>query len=223
MVLDRATVASMIDHTLLKPEATPADVERLCAEAVELGVVAVCISPSLVTVARGALVSTDVRLACVAGFPSGAHLPSIKATEAARAVDQGVDEVDMVIDLGGVKAGRWAEIEHEVALVRSAVAAPALLKVIIESGALRPDEIEAACRAAVGAGADYVKTSTGFHPTGGATVEAVALMRATVGPVVGVKASGGIRTSADALAMIEAGATRIGASASAAILAGLAG
>jgi deoxyribose-phosphate aldolase len=223
MALDRAAVAAMIDHTLLKPEATAADVERLCADAVDLGVLAVCVSPSLVTVARAALAGTPVRVACVAGFPSGAHLPSIKATEAARAVDQGVDEVDMVIDLGAAKAGQWSEVEREVALVRSAVPAPALLKVIIESAALTPDEIEAACRAASGAGADFVKTSTGFHPAGGATVEAVARMRATVGPALGVKASGGIRTSADALAMIEAGATRIGASASAAILAGFGG
>jgi deoxyribose-phosphate aldolase len=223
MTPDRPAVARMIDHTLLKPEATAGDVERLCVEAVELGVLAVCVSPSMVLTARAALTGSGVLVACVAGFPSGAHLASIKATEAARAVEQGVDEVDMVIDLGAAKAGRWADVEREVALVRSAVPAGQVLKVIIESAALTDDEVQAACHAAVGGGADFVKTSTGFHPTGGATVEAVALMRRTVGLNVGVKASGGIRTSADAVAMLGAGANRIGASASAAILAGLEG
>jgi deoxyribose-phosphate aldolase len=221
MTLDRQAIAQMIDHTLLKPEATAGDVERLCADAVDLGVLAVCVSPSQVPTARAALVGTPVRLATVAGFPSGAHQPSVKATEAGRAVEQGAVEVDMVIDLGLAKAGRWAELEREVALVRAAVPAPNLLKVIIESAALTDEEIETVCRAAVGAGTDFVKTSTGFHPAGGATVGAVRLMRATVGASVGVKASGGIRTSADAVAMVEAGASRLGTSGSAAILAGL--
>jgi len=221
MTLDRAAVARMIDHTLLKPEATADQVTALCADAVSLGVFAVCVSPSMVPVAVEALTGSGVAVACVAGFPSGAHQWKVKAAEAELAVAQGVDEVDMVIDLGLAKAGRWDLVALEVEMVRAAVPAPALLKVIIESAALTDVEIEAACRASVSAGADFVKTSTGFHPTGGASAEAVRLMRATVGPDVGVKASGGIRTAQDAIAMIEAGASRIGCSATAAILDGL--
>lgn len=223
MALDRAGVARLIDHTLLKPEATEADVERLCAEAVELGVLAVCVSPSMVPVARRALAGHDVRLACVAGFPSGAHHRGIKANEAALAVEEGVDEVDMVVDLGIVKAGRWLDVGKEIALVRTAVPAPKVLKVILESAVLTDDEIREVCEAAVTAGADFVKTSTGFHPSGGASVEAVRLMRATVGPEIGVKASGGIRSAEAALAMIDAGANRLGTSSTAAILADLPG
>jgi deoxyribose-phosphate aldolase len=221
MTLDRAAVAGMIDHTLLAPEATPGDVERLCAEAVDLGVLAVCISPNRVGTARMALQATDLRLACVVGFPSGAHLPSVKVAEAERAIEEGVDEVDMVIDLGMAKAGRWAEIEREISLIRDVVAPPLVLKVIIESAALETDEIEAACHAALGGGADFVKTSTGFHPAGGASTDAVKLMRAVVGVEAGVKASGGIRTARQAIAMIDAGANRLGCSATAAILDGI--
>jgi len=221
MPLTRADVAQMIDHTLLKPEATAADVQALCAEAIDLGVLAVCVSPSMVAVAKAALAGSPVRLACVAGFPSGAHNSSVKAAEARLAVEQGADEVDMVIDLGRAKVGDWAAVQADVEAVRRAAQMPVLLKVIIESGTLTTEEIRAACAAAVAAGTDFVKTSTGFHPTGGATVEAVRLMRATVGPEIGVKASGGVRTAEAAIAMIEAGANRIGTSSSAAILAGL--
>jgi deoxyribose-phosphate aldolase len=221
MTLDRAAVARMIDHTLLKPEATAGQVEALCAEAASFGVFAVCVSPNLVPVAVEVLAGSGIAVACVAGFPSGAHQWRVKAAEAELAVAQGVDEVDMVIDLGLAKAGRWDLVALEVEMVRVSVPAPALLKVIIESGALTDDEIVSACRASVDAGADFVKTSTGFHPTGGATVGAVRLMRETVGAGVGVKASGGIRTADDALAVIEAGASRIGCSATGAILAGL--
>ncbi|MGN6331185.1 MAG: deoxyribose-phosphate aldolase [Motilibacteraceae bacterium] len=215
----RAEVARLIDHTLLKPEATPADVVALCREAGELGVFAVCVSPSMVTVAHEAL-PAGVALATVCGFPSGAHDPRAKAHEAGLAVTAGAIEVDMVIDLGRAKAGEWSAVEADIATVRAATSG-SLLKVIIEAAALTEDEIVAACRAAENAGADYVKTSTGFHPTGGASTSAVALMAATVGDRLGVKASGGIRTAADAAAMVAAGATRIGCSASAAILAGL--
>lgn len=221
MTLDRAGVARLIDHTLLKPEATEADVERLCAEAVDLGVLAVCVSPSMVPVARRALAGRPVLVACVAGFPSGAHHRGVKANEAALAVEEGVDEVDMVVDLGLVKSGRWLDVGKEIALVRTAVPAPKVLKVIIESAVLSVEEIRETCLAAVTAGADFVKTSTGFHPSGGASVEAVRLMRETVGPDVGVKASGGIRTAEAAVAMLEAGANRLGLSSTTAVLAGL--
>ena len=219
--MDQHAMAQMLDHTLLKPEATAAQVVALCAEAIDLGVFAVCVSPSMVSVARSALDGSSVRTACVAGFPSGAHEGAAVAAEAAIAVAAGADEVDMVIDLGRAKAGDWAGIEAAIAAVRAEVPAPQLLKVIIESAVLTDDEIVSACEAAVRANADFVKTSTGFHPTGGATVEAVRLMRQTVGPTLGVKASGGVRTAEVALAMIDAGATRIGTSSSATILAAM--
>lgn len=215
----RRDVAAMIDHTLLKPEATPDDVRALVHEAGDLGVYAVCVSPSMVSVAR-ASAPHGVRIATVCGFPSGAVHPDAKAHEAQLAVLDRADEVDMVIDLGRAKAGEWASIENEVTMVRAS-ATRALLKVIIESAALTDGEIVAACRAAEAGGAQFVKTSTGFHPSGGASVAAVRLMADTVGGRLGVKASGGIRTSADAAAMIAAGATRLGCSASEAILDGL--
>jgi deoxyribose-phosphate aldolase len=220
MTLDRAAVARMIDHTLLKPEATAADVAALCKEAGELGVLAVCVSPSQLPLAAGSLVA-GIRTACVIGFPSGAHHADVKAAEAADAVVNGADEVDMVIDLGLALSGDWASVQDGIVVVREAAPAPCLLKVIIESGVLDDHEIARACQAAEAAGADFVKTSTGFHPSGGATIEAVRIMRDTVGDRLGVKASGGIRTTETALAMIAAGANRIGTSSSAAILAGL--
>jgi deoxyribose-phosphate aldolase len=216
----RSTVARMIDHTLLRPEATTGQVEALCREAGELGVFSVCVSPSrLVGAAR--VVPAGVALAVVCGFPSGAHRSAVKAVEAAASVEEGAAEVDMVLDLGLVKDGAWAAVRADVAAVRAAVPTPRVLKVIIESAALTDDEIVAACAASEQSGADFVKTSTGFHPAGGASVHAVELMARTVGGRLGVKASGGIRTTQDALAMIEAGATRIGASATSALLAGL--
>jgi deoxyribose-phosphate aldolase len=210
----------MIDHTLLKPEATPADVAALCKEANELGVLAVCVSPSMLPLAHGSL-EDGVRTACVVGFPSGAHQADVKAAEAAEAVTNGADEVDMVIDLGLAKSGDWGSVQEGIVAVREAAPSPCILKVIIESALLDDAEIVAACHAAEAAGADFVKTSTGFHPSGGASVHAVRLMRETVGNRLGVKASGGIRTTETALAMIDAGANRLGTSASAAILAGL--
>jgi len=219
--VDRTAVARMIDHTLLAPEATPERVQALCEEAVALGVGAVCVSPNLVAVAAGALRGSDVHLASVIGFPSGAHRPDVKATEAAAALADGATELDMVVPLGAVVAGDWAAVRAHVAAVRDAAPRPVVLKAILESALLDDGQLDRACEEAVEGGADYVKTSTGFHPAGGATVEAVRRMRSAVGWDVGVKASGGIRDAATALAMIEAGATRIGASASAAILAGL--
>ena len=215
--MKRTDVARMIDHTILKPEATSADVARVVAEGAELGTYSVCVSPSMLPLSA----PPGLKVACVVGFPSGAVKPEVKAFEAARAVADGADEVDMVINIALVKEGRADELEAEIRAVREAVPAPGILKAIIESAALTDDEIVSTCRAAEAAGADFVKTSTGFHPAGGASTHAVALMRATVGDRLGVKASGGIRTSADALAMVEAGANRLGLSASAAVLEGL--
>jgi deoxyribose-phosphate aldolase len=214
--LDRAGLAALVDHTLLKPEATAADVAVLCEEATRLAVAAVCVSPSMLPLPEPP--GGDVRVATVIGFPSGAHRPEVKAAEAERAAEAGADELDMVICIGAAKAGDWRAVEADLAAVRGVAPGPVLLKVIIESAALTDDEIVAACRAAEAAGADFVKTSTGFHPAGGATVEAVRLMAATVGGRLGVKASGGIRTRDAALAMLDAGATRLGTSATAAIL-----
>ena len=210
----------MIDHTLLAPEATPWQIERLCAEAQELGVAAVCVSPRWVALAIRTL-DGKVPVASVVGFPSGAHRSEVKADEGRLAVADGAEELDMVVPLGAVLAGEWAAVRGDIESVRRAAPMPVTLKVIVESAALSAEQLDRICRTAVDAGADYVKTSTGFHPAGGATVEAVGRMRAAVGPDIGVKASGGIRDAATALAMIEAGATRIGASASGAILDGL--
>ena len=215
-----AEIAKLIDHTLLKPQATSADVVALVAEAVKLGTFSVCVSPSMLPVAVPA--DSDLKVAVVCGFPSGKHTSSVKATEAAESIGRGADEIDMVIDIGAAKEGRYADVHSDIEAVRAAAPAPALLKVIIESAVLTDDEIVGVCRAAVAAGADFVKTSTGFHPAGGATVHAVQLMRETVGPDLGVKASGGIRTLEQAEAMIAAGATRLGVSGTRALLEGTA-
>ena len=216
--LDAASVARYIDHTLLKPEATTTDVTALVAEAIELGTYSVCVSPSMLPLSIPT--GSDLKVAVVCGFPSGKHHSSIKAAEAALAIEQGADEIDMVIDIGAAKAGRFAEVQADIAAVRAGIPAPQVLKVIIESAALTDAEIVAVCEAAVAAGADFVKTSTGFHPAGGATVHAVRLMKQTVGDRAQVKASGGVRSFADAIAMIDAGATRLGVSGSAALLSG---
>lgn len=219
--MERADLARLIDHTLLAPTATAGQVAMLCTEAAELGVAAVCVSPSRLPLPTPDL-PAHIGVAAVVGFPSGAHRSMIKAAEAAQAVADGATEVDMVIDLGLAEAGLWAGVEADIAAVRQAVPAPVLLKVILESAALgRRAAIVAACHAAEAAGADFVKTSTGYHPAGGATVEAVALMAATVEGRLGVKASGGIRDAVTAVAMVEAGATRLGCSASRKILDGL--
>lgn len=212
----RAEVAAIIDHTLLKPEATPADVEALVTEAKELGVLAICVSPSMLPVTEpGELV-----VATVVGFPSGQVKPEIKAAEAARAVSDGAAEVDMVINIGQAIAGDFDAVEADIRGVVDA-SGSALVKVIIESAALSDEQIVDACARAETAGAGFVKTSTGFHPAGGASAHAVALMRETVGDRLGVKASGGIRTVDAAEEMIAAGASRLGLSGSAGILAEL--
>ena len=220
--LTRAQLAALVDHTLLKPEATGADVVALVAEARELGVYAVCVSPSMVPVAVAA--GGGLRVAAVAGFPSGKHMSAVKAQEAAQAVAAGAGEIDMVIDVGAAVSGEVDAVRSDIEVVRAAAGA-AVLKVIVESAVLlsRVGDCTLAdvCRAAEDAGADFVKTSTGFHPAGGASVAAVAVMAETVGGRLGVKASGGIRTAADAIAMVDAGATRLGLSGTRAVLDGL--
>ncbi len=213
---DRKTVAGMVDHTLLKPEATPEDVKALVDEAAALGAYSVCVSPSMLPID----VPEGLKVACVIGFPSGAVKPAVKAFEAAQAAADGADEIDMVVNLGFVKEGDYEAVESEIQGVRDA-APGVVLKVIIESAALTDEEIVATSQAAVRAGADFVKTSTGFHPAGGASAHAVELMRETVGPGVGVKASGGIRDAAAAEEMISAGASRLGLSGTAVVLDGL--
>jgi deoxyribose-phosphate aldolase len=219
----RAQLAALVDHTLLKPEATAADVRAVVAEAAELGVYAVCVSPSMVPIAATAS-TAGVRIAAVAGFPSGKHLPAVKAREAALAVASGASEIDMVIDVGAALAGDLDAVRSDIAEVRAAVPA-AVLKVIVESAVLLSladdHTLARVCRAAEDAGADFVKTSTGFHPAGGASAHAVALMAETVGGRLGVKASGGIRSAAEAVAMLDAGATRLGLSSTRAVLDGL--
>ncbi|MGW5387966.1 deoxyribose-phosphate aldolase [Nocardia sp. NPDC003963] len=215
MSLTRSEVAAMIDHTLLAPEATSADVTATVAEARELGVYAVCVSPAVLPVRAPGLV-----VATVAGFPSGKHHSLVKGAEARLAVDQGAAEVDMVIDIGAAVAGDFAAVLADIIVVREAISERALLKVIIESAALTDEAIVEACRTAERAGADFVKTSTGFHPAGGADVRAVRLMAETVGGRLGIKASGGIRTAAAAAELIAAGATRLGLSRSRAVLEG---
>ena len=203
--MNKRDVAAMIDHTILKPEATTADVARIVEEGAAAGTFSVCVSPSMLPLD----VPEGLKVACVVGFPSGAVKPQVKAFEAAQAVADGADEIDMVINVELVKDARLHELEEEIAAVRRVVPAPRVLKVIIESAALSDDEIVAACTASMAAGADFVKTSTGFHPA------------AMDGDALGVKASGGIRDAETALAMIEAGASRLGVSATNAILAGL--
>lgn len=201
----------MIDHTLLKADATPAQVAALCAEAKEHQFAAVCVNSCYVPLVSGQLAGTDVAVCCVVGFPLGAILTAAKVAEARQALEAGAQEIDMVINVGFAKAGEWGLVEADIRAVAEAVHPGAHLKVILETCLLTDEEKVKACLAAKAAGADFVKTSTGFS-TGGATAADVALMRKTVGPEMGVKASGGVRTREDALAMIAAGANRIGTS-----------
>jgi deoxyribose-phosphate aldolase len=220
----RVSVAALVDHTLLKPEATAADVIALLAEAEELGVAAVCVSPTMVATAKS-FRTGEYDIASVVGFPSGKHLSSIKAEEARLAVAAGADEIDMVVDVGSALEGDFDAVRADVAAVFDAIGDHVVLKVIVESAALialgGEQRLVDVCRIAEDAGADFVKTSTGFHPSGGASVLAVELMAGTVGDRLGVKASGGIRTAADAVAMLDAGATRLGLSGTRVVLDGL--
>ncbi len=215
MEISREALARMVDHTLLKSDATQAQVSQLVAEAKELGAYSVCISPSMLPLSDDL---GQVKLATVCGFPSGNHTPETKAFEAAESCKLGADEIDMVINIGLLKGGTPEKVREEIEAVRAVTSG--LLKVIIESAALTDDEIVAACQAAETAGADYVKTSTGFHPSGGASAHAVRLMAETVGGRLGVKASGGVRDWETAQAMVAAGATRLGLSGTRAVLDG---
>jgi deoxyribose-phosphate aldolase len=212
-------LASLIDHTLLKPDASRDDVERLCREAAQFCFASVCVNPNWVPLCAQLLRGTGVKVCTVIGFPLGAHLPDVKAYEARRAVEQGAGEVDMVINVGALKSRDYALVEQDIRGVVQAVGRDTVVKVILETSLLTRDEKVMGSSLAKAAGADFVKTSTGFAG-GGATVEDVRLMRETVGPDIGVKASGGIRTPEEARAMVEAGASRIGASASVKIVRG---
>jgi deoxyribose-phosphate aldolase len=204
--------ASIIDHTLLKPDATESEIKRLCMEAVEYGFASVCVNPSWVKRAVEFLEGSRVPVCTVIGFPLGATLSDVKAYETRRVIFDGAREVDMVINIGALKSGDDCAVEEDIrAVVKVAHEHGVLCKVIIETALLTDDEKVRACLAAKNAGADFVKTSTGFSK-GGATVHDVALMRRTVGHELGVKASGGVRSIEDAREMVKAGATRIGAS-----------
>jgi deoxyribose-phosphate aldolase len=207
-------IAARIEHTVLGAEATPDGIERLCHEAIEHRFAGVCINSRYVAQAAQRLGGTGVRVVTVCGFPLGAGATRIKAAEAAQCVEDGAAEVDMVAWVGGLLAGRDTQVEADIAVVvraARAVKPDAVIKVILETAALNEAAIVAGCRCALEAGADFVKTSTGFHKAGGATVEAVRLLRANAGPMK-VKAAGGIRDLATALAMVEAGADRLGTS-----------
>lgn len=209
--LTREELASYIDHTLLKPEASREQIRAVCEEAKQYHFASVCVNPCWVPLIAEELKGSGVSVCCVIGFPLGASLSSVKAFEAREAVAAGAQEIDMVVNIGAVKSGGWELVREDIAAVNAAKGT-AKLKVIIETCLLTDEEKVRVCQIAKEAGADFVKTSTGFS-TGGATVHDVELMRKTVGPEMGVKASGGVRTLADALAMIEAGASRLGASA----------
>ncbi|MCY9546690.1 deoxyribose-phosphate aldolase [Lysinibacillus xylanilyticus] len=212
--------ARMIDHTLLKAEATKEQIEKLCAEAKQFNFASVCVNPTWVKNSSELLQGSDVLVCTVIGFPLGANTPAVKAFEAKDAIANGAQEVDMVINIGALKDKNYDLVQADIAAVVEAAKGNALVKVIIESCLLTDEEKVKACELAVAAGADYVKTSTGFS-TGGATAEDIALMRKTVGPDLGVKASGGVRSLEDMKKMVEAGATRIGASSGVAIMNGL--
>jgi len=200
----------LIDHTLLKQDATPEQIKKLCLEAREFDFMSVCVNPCYVPLAAFLLKGSDVKVCTVVGFPLGMNLTETKVEEAVLAVKEGASEVDMVINIGMLKAHEDDYVENEIRAIKKAIGG-ILLKVIIETCLLTDEEKVRACLLAKKAGADYVKTSTGFS-TGGATVHDIALMRKTVGPEMGVKASGGVKTHEDLLAMVEAGASRIGTS-----------
>ncbi|MFX3617770.1 MAG: deoxyribose-phosphate aldolase [Sporolactobacillus sp.] len=212
------SLAKYIDHTVLKPEATREDILKLIEEAKEFGFASVCINPCWVPLTAEQLAASDVKVCTVIGFPLGAGTPESKAFETRDAIEKGAEEVDMVINVGALKGGLDEYVEKDIRAVVAASAERATVKVIIEACLLTDEEKRRACELAVRAGANYVKTSTGFS-TGGATVEDVRLMRETVGPAIGVKAAGGIHSKAEALALIDAGASRIGASSGVRILA----
>lgn len=213
-------IARLIDHTLLKPDANSGQIVKLCAEAREHGFASVCVNPYWVAVAARELAGSAVKTCTVIGFPLGANSTATKIYETADAIRKGAQEIDMVMNIGALESGDLDAVLADIrAVTEETHGAGGIVKVILETCLLTDAQKVTACRLAVEAGADYVKTSTGFS-TGGATVEDVALMRATVGPSIGVKASGGVRSLADLRKMVEAGATRIGTSSGVAIVAG---
>ncbi len=215
-----SNIAAMIDHTLLKPEATKQQIVTLCQEAIEHKFFSVCVNPAWVSTSKELVNGSGVKVCTVIGFPLGASTPETKAFETKNAIENGADEVDMVINIGALKDKNDSLVEKDIRAVVDAAKGKALTKVIIETSLLTREEKIRACELSVKAGADFVKTSTGFS-TGGATIEDIELMRKTVGPTIGVKASGGVRNTEDTQNMIKAGATRIGASAGVSILKGL--
>ncbi|SCI71771.1 Deoxyribose-phosphate aldolase [uncultured Clostridium sp.] len=212
-------IAKMIDHTILKAFATKEDVKVLCKEAKEYNFFSVCINPANIELAKKELEGSDVKVCTVIGFPLGANTSEVKAFETKDAIKKGADEVDMVINIGALKDKNYDYVLNDIKAVVDAADKKALVKVIIETCYLTDEEKKIACELSVKAGADFVKTSTGFG-TGGSTPEDIKLMREVVGPNIGVKASGGVRNQEDAKAVIEAGCSRIGASASVAIAKG---
>ncbi|VYU40318.1 deoxyribose-phosphate aldolase [Clostridium tertium] len=217
--MNKNDLARMIDHTILKPEATEKEVEKLCKEALEYNFASVCINPSMVEKAAEMLKGSDVKVCTVIGFPLGATTTEVKAFETEDVIKKGATEVDMVINVGKLKEGNLDYVKKDIEAVVNAAKGKALTKVIIETCLLTDEEKVTACKLSKEAGADFVKTSTGFS-TGGATAKDIKLMRETVGEELGVKASGGVRSLEDAELMIENGASRIGASASIAICEG---
>ena len=209
-----SSIAALIDHTLLKPEATAADIRKVCAEARQYGFAAVCVNPYWVRLVAGELAGSEVKVCAVVGFPLGANSTEIKVAETAGVIRAGAQEIDMVLNVGELRGGNYHAVRDDiVAVVEVAHASGAIVKVILETALLDSEQKVKGCQLAKEAHADFVKTSTGFGP-GGATAEDVALMRQTVGPAMGVKASGGVRTLEDLKKMVAAGASRVGASAS---------
>ena len=217
--MNKKELARMIDHTILKAEATEKEIEKLCKEALEYNFASVCVNPSMVEKAYSLLKESEVKVCTVIGFPLGATTTEVKAFETEDVIKKGATEVDMVINVGKLKEGNLEYVKKDIEAVVNAAKGKALTKVIIETCLLTDEEKVTACKVSKEAGADFVKTSTGFS-TGGATASDIKLMRETVGKDLGVKASGGVRSLEDAMAMIENGATRIGASASIAICEG---
>lgn len=211
-------LAKYIDHTLLKPDANEEQIKTICKEALEYDFASVCVNSCYAGLVSEMLRGSDVKTCCVVGFPLGAMLTAAKAFETRAAIENGAEEIDMVINVGALKSGKYDLVKEDIAAVSAACGEKAILKVIIETCLLTKEEIVAACEMSKAAGAEFVKTSTGFS-TGGATAEDVALMRKTVGAELGVKASGGIRDLSSTLEMIKAGASRIGASAGVKIIA----
>ena len=217
MIMDKKEIAKYLDDTLLKADATPEQIVKICEEAKTYGCASVCVNSGYVPLVSKELAGSEVKTCCVIGFPLGACTSEAKAAETTDSIEKGANEVDMVINVGRAKAGEWDYVKSDIQAVVKAAAGKALVKVIIETCLLTDEEKVKACQAANEAGADVVKTSTGFS-TGGAKVEDIRLMRETVGSDMGVKASGGVRDFEKAQAMIEAGATRIGTSSAAGIV-----